>query len=78
MNVGCHNFIQEAEALADGAEDMHYRMTIDKIQLRSSHEVLQTTYDAHPRQHHLPLVSQSRNQHSRHNWNRNFPSLTLL
>ena len=77
MNVGCHNFIQEGEALADEAEDMHYRMTIDKIQLRLNHEVLQTTYDSHPRQH-LPLVSQSRNQHSRHKWNRNFLSLTLL
>ncbi len=75
MNVGCHNLIQEA--LADEAEDMHYKMTIDKIQLRSNHGALQTIYDSHPGQH-LPPVSQSSIQHSKHKWNRNFPRLTLL
>ena len=38
------------EALADVEEDMRYKMTTDKIQLHSSHEVLQTTCDSHPRQ----------------------------
>ena len=77
MNVGCYNLIREEEALADEAEDMHYRKTIDKIQLRSNHGALQTTYDSHPRQHQPP-VSQSSIQHSRHKWNRNSPRLTQL
>ena len=73
MIVDRHSLIQK-EAPADEEEDIHYRMTIDKIRLRWSHEVLQIIYDPHLHQC-LPL---SRNHHSRHKWNRNSLSLTVL
>lgn len=41
VNVSRSNIIQKEEALADEEEDLYHRMTIDKIQFRSSHEVLQ-------------------------------------
>ena len=73
MIVDRHNLIQK-EAPADEEADVHYRMTIDKIRLRSNHEVLQTIYDPHLHQG-LPL---SRNHHSRHKWNQSSLSLTVL
>ena len=64
----------QKEAPADEEADIHYRMTIDKIRLRSNHEVLQIIYDPHLDQ----SVPVSRNHHSRHKWNQNSLSLTVL
>ena len=73
MIVDRHSPIPK-EAPADEEEDINCRMTIDKIRLRSNHVVLQIIYDPHLYQS-LPL---SRNHHSRHKWNQNSLSLTVL
>lgn len=78
-SVGCHKIIPEEEALADEEEDLYYRTTIDKIQFRSSHEVLQTTYGTHPHRYLLLLaISEVRSLYSKRKWSQIFPILTLL
>ena len=73
MIVDRHSPFQK-EAPADEEADIKYRMTIDKIRLRSNHAVLKIIYDPHRHQ----SLALSKNHHSRHKWNQNSLSLTVL
>ena len=72
--IADHRSPIQKEAPADEEADIYYRMTIDKIRLHSNHEVLQIIYDPHLHQS-VPL---SRDHYSRHKWNQNSLSLTVL